>query len=239
LSSPSVIAQVGLQAPVYNLYSESDSSNRVNFPKPVLPLRNWKDPSYQYFELKVDGDNLDISQYISPNIFFVDPFKMDTRGSSYYVPRTVRDELNLIMNRPKDSAFVPIMPVAYLALQLASQYLFVRQKIEITPQDVQKAQEGYPILQELWKKNPQTLSELYKRAQLKDKYTMLELKKLIDILDDNKIVKRKLIENSETQYFYAIGESQYNQLFEQLKKEEYDSTDSTHSPSVILNTRKK
>ena len=75
-----------------------------------------------------------------------------------------------------------------------------------------------PVLKELWRKNPQTLSQLYQHKMLNDKYTMLELKRLIGILIDNKLVKRKLIENGETQYFYAIGKDQYFQIIEQEKE---------------------
>ena len=50
-------------------------------------------------------------------------------------------------------------------------------------------------MEELWKEYPQTMTELYKKERLKDKYTMLELQRLIEILADNKLVKRKLVEN--------------------------------------------
>jgi hypothetical protein len=173
-------AQIGIQIPVYN-FNTRDSSH-VSFPKPVLPLRNWLDPADHFFELKHENNKLDINQFISPNIISKDPFKLDVRGSSYYVPRMVRDELNLIMNRPRDNAFVPILPVAFLALQLATKYLLIQLKTEITTQDIENGQEGFPILKELWKKNPQTLSELYKIEELRDNYTMLELQRLIEIL---------------------------------------------------------
>ena len=94
-------AQIGLKIPVLNFGSLSDSTG-LNYPKPVLPLRNWLDPTYDYFELKHETNKLDINQYISPsNISPTDPFKLDMRGSSYYVPGMVRDELNLIMNRKR------------------------------------------------------------------------------------------------------------------------------------------
>jgi hypothetical protein len=148
----------------------------------------------------------------------------------------VRDELNLIMNRPRDNAFVPILPVAYLALQLASKYLIVQQKTEITVTDVKNAEAGYPILEELWKKNPQTLSELYQTDSLQKKYTMLELQRLVGILVDNKLVKRKLVENSETQFFYALEKMRYDQLAEQIKMEKYEPADTTKFPSIIINS---
>jgi hypothetical protein len=225
------LAQVGIKTPLYNTSAHSDSS-RIGFSKPVLPLRNWHDPSDHYFNLRHNDSGLDVWQYISPNAFPTDPFKVDKRGSSYYVPTMVRDELNLIMNRPKDAAFVPILPAAFLALQLAGQYLLVKEKTEITPEDVRNAEEGRPILVELWKRSPQTLSELYKSPGLRDNYTMLELQRLVDILIENKLVKRKLIEKSETQYFYALDEIRYDQFVERFKIEQSSPSDSIQSPSV-------
>jgi len=208
-------AQPGLKIPVYNSGQKSDSTS-VNFPKPVLPLRNWFDPTDKYFELKPETNNLDINQYISPsNIIPRDPLKLDVRGSSYYVPSMVRDELNQIMNRPRDNAFVPILAAAYLALQLSAKYLLIEKKTAITWQDVENSRVGRPILEELWQESPQTISKLYKREKLKSNYTMMELQRLTEILIDNKLVKRKLIENSETQYFYALAKNQYLYLIEQ------------------------
>jgi len=218
---PASSAQIGIQIPVYTIQTHSDSS-MVSYSKPVLPLRNWQDHSDKYFQLKQENSQLDISLYISPTILPRDPFKVDMRGTSNYVPRMVRDELNLIMNRPRDNAFVPILPAAFLALQLASKYLLVQKKTEITFQDIENGKDGVPLLKELWTDNPQTLTELYKKPDIKENYTMLELQKLVKILIDNKLVKRKLIENSETKYFYALDKIKYEQLIEKVRKDVND-----------------
>ncbi len=226
-------SQIGCKTPRYNLQVFSDSS-RVSFPKPVLPIRNWKDYSDQYFQLEQTTNKLDINRYISSDIIPSDPFKMDMRSSSYYVPRMVRDELNLIMNRPRDNSFIPILPAAFLAMQLASQYLFVQRKTEITTQDIINAQEGIPVLHELWKKNPQTISELYEISALQQEYTMSELQRLLNVLVDNKLVRRKLIEKSETQYFYALEKKQYDFLIDKEKSENFSESNQSQSPSVDL-----
>ncbi len=231
-------AQLGLQIPVFNFDTHPDSTS-VIFPKTVLPIRNWQDPADQYFEIKHESKKLDINQYISPNIIPKDPFKLDMRGNSYYVPRMVRDELNLIMNRPRENAFVPILPVAFLALQLAGKYLLIQLKTEITAQDIENGQDGLPVLEELWKENPQTMTELYKKERLKDNCTMLELQRLIEILADNKLVKRKLIENGDTQFFYALGKNQYYQIIERGKAQKFNSQNELNSPSVELNPKIK
>lgn len=219
INTPDSAAQIGLQAPDHSPRMSPDSSN-VFYGKPILPLRNWNDRSDQFLQLKQGSDDIDISVYISPNILPRDPFKIDLRGTSNYVPRMVRDELNLIMNRPKDNAFVPVLPAAYLALQLASKYLLVRKKTEITYLDIERGKEGIPLLEELWKQSPQTLTELYNKQLLRDKYTMVELQKLVEILIENKLVKRKLIENAETKYFFALDKFQYDQLVERGRTEQ-------------------
>ncbi len=112
--------QVGLnvQPPVAKI-QESDTLG-LNFPMPILPLRNWQIISGEYIQMEKESDDLNIYDYISPDYIPRNPFELDLRRTSNYVPREVRDELNLIMNRPRDSAFLPILPVAFIALQLAS-----------------------------------------------------------------------------------------------------------------------
>ena len=208
--------QIGLKSPLYQASIDSGTAG-ITFPKPVLPLRDWLNPKNNFIDFKSKTKSLEINKIISSEIIQNNPFTLDTRSTSYYVPRMVRDELNLIMNRPRDNAFVPILPVAFLALQLVRKYVLIRQKTEITAEDIENSREGLPILKELWRNSPQTLSQLYQHDILKEKYTMLELKRLIDILADNKLVKPKLIKNSETQYFYAIGKDQYSHIIEQEK----------------------
>jgi len=156
------------------------------------------------------------------------------RGSSYYVPRMVRDELNLMMNRPRESAFMPILPAAFLALQLAGKYLLIQKKTEISTQDIENGQEGFPVLSELWKENPQTASQLYKKEQLRQDYTMVELQRLINVLIDNKLIKRKLIESGESQYFYALEKKRYFQLIERSNAEKLNPETEINTPSIEI-----
>ena len=43
---------------------------------------------------------------------------------------------------------------------------------------------------------------------------MNELDKMLELLVDNKLVRRKLIENGETKYFAAIPQSEYDEIIE-------------------------
>jgi predicted transcriptional regulator len=130
------------------------------------------------------------------------PFKLDTRSSSYYVPRDVRDELNLIMNRPRESAFMPVLGVAYLAYQLAQKYLFVRSKTEISSHDLIAAGPNLDILRSLWKKSPQSLTEIYEDLHGLNP-TILRLENKLKTLQDSKLIRPRQTE-SQTVYFPAV-----------------------------------
>lgn len=211
-----VMSQVGLRTPIpYYDLSRSDSL-QIIFPTPVVPMRDWDDTSDQFIQLENETGGLRIDQIISPNLMPDNPFGIDTRSNSHYVPRMVRDELNLIMNRPRDNAFVPILPVAYLALQLAGKYLIIKQKTEITADDINNADEALPILKELWLDSPLTLPDIYKKQGINPNYTMVELKRLIDLLSENKLVRPKQVENGETIYFWAIDQPQYEHILEKV-----------------------
>jgi hypothetical protein len=60
------------------------------------------------------------------------------------------------------------------------------------------------------------------------------LQRLINILADNKLIKRKLIENNETKYFYALDKVRYEQLIEKGRAQEYESTQGRKPPPVEL-----
>jgi hypothetical protein len=86
------------------------------------------------------------NRYYSSAIMPEDPFKLDYRSSSYYIPRIVKDELNLIMNRPKDSAFMPITGITFIAAQLASKYIFIQVIIKIISENILNTLDDYGIL---------------------------------------------------------------------------------------------
>jgi len=184
-----------------------------------LNLKQWNNYSQGELSLKYynQNDNFKNNRYHPSNVMPKDPFKLDYRSSSYYVPRMVKDELNLIMNRPKDSAFVPVLGVAFIAAQLAAKYVFVQEKLKISEENIMNAVDEFGILNELWKKSPQTSSELYKNSILKDKITLKELNYKIDKLIDNKLIKQKNLEDQELQFFPAISKSEYEKIVQQIK----------------------
>jgi hypothetical protein len=159
-------------------------------------------------------------QFSPKTIFPKNPFYLDVRSSSNYVPIFVRDELNLIMNRPKDSAFMPVLGVAFLAAQMAAKYLLIQKQIAIKVENVLRSEEGIPILQELWKKNPQTAIQLFEINYLQENNTVSSLQNILHVLSDNKLVKPKKLVDGELQYFPAISR---NELYALLEKAHADT----------------
>jgi hypothetical protein len=219
-SLTSVYGQIGLKMQSPLLKEQFGDSAGVTFPKPVLPLHNWQILTDTYVEFGKTSTALNVYDYISPDYIPRNPFELDLRGTSNYVPRQVRDELNLMMNRPRDSAFLPILPVAFLALQLASQHLLISKKTEITAQDIKGSEIALPILEHLWAESPQTLTQLFKHEDLANRYTMQQLEKHMFLLIDNKLVKTRKIENAETKYFFALDRRHYLNILKKAKEKE-------------------
>jgi len=209
-----ILAQVGL---AHKMFEYSDSTKAKNTVK-WQNLIDWHNYNQTELSLKYYNKNsiFENNRYHPSNVMPKDPFKLDYRSGSYYVPRMVKDELNLMMNRPKDNSFVPILGVAFIAAQLASKYIFVQDKLKISANNVINSIDDYEILKFLWIKNPQTSSHLYEKSVLHEKYTMNELNIKINNLIDNKLVKQKNLEDQELQFFPAIKKSEYKQLLQQV-----------------------
>ena len=131
------------------------------------------------------------------------PFQLDMRSSSYYVPRQVRDELNLIMNRPRESAFVPVLGVAFLAFQLAQKYLFIQAKTTITSQDLLAADNNLNILNSLWELSPQSMLEIYDNLPGLNP-TIPHLEHQLEQLQDSKLIRTRETDKNKL-YFPAIS----------------------------------
>ena len=214
LFNNAIIAQVGL---AHKMFEYSDSTKTKNIVK-WQNLKDWHNYNQTELSLKYynKNSNFDKNRYHPSKVMPKDPFKLDYRSGSYYVPRMVKDELNLMMNRPKDNSFVPILGVAYIAAQLASKYVFVQDKLKISNKNVFNTIDDYAILKFLWIKNPQTASQLYGKSALHEKYTLNELNIKTNNLIDNKLVKQKNLEDQELQFFPAIKKSEYKQLLQQV-----------------------
>lgn len=198
---------------LYN-YSSSDSIYIPLKPK-ILPLKDWNKFEMQKLQMEYSKAELMELNYISPNIMPRNPFELDTRGSSYYVPRMIRDELNLIMNRPRETAFVPLLTAGFIALQLAHQYLLIRNKTKISHENLLEISQGLLIIQALWKENPQTLTQLYEKEIYQKSVTTVEIQRMLNILIDNKLVRSKNIPKADTQYFPALTKNEMTDLIDQ------------------------
>jgi predicted transcriptional regulator len=212
LVSTAVHAQYGLRVPQPSHWKIKSDLLDIYFPDPVLPLYDWDHLNEHAIEVNNESEGIDINRYITPDYYPVNPFKVDLRYTSNYVPREVRNELNHIMDRPRDTAFLPILPVAFLALQLASKYLLIRGKTEITIENIENVQPALPVMEALWQKSPQTQTELYQNRQIKNEHTMLDLQRLLNLLIDNNLVRTRVIENAEMKYYPALNQTQYAEI---------------------------
>jgi hypothetical protein len=129
------------------------------------------------------------------------PFTIDLRESSYYVPVRVRDELNLIMNRPRDSAFLPVLGVAWIAYQMGSKYLEIQRKNIIDHAELLQAYPALPLLFYLWQKYPQTAKQLYHRRELQQVMTFKQLQEELNLLQQNNLIKSRFYSPDSVQYF--------------------------------------
>lgn len=210
--------------------ADSDSvmiSDFFPLKRPFYDINDWNTRNSSPFNLHFEENVPDPLQFYTQPKTLVNPWEIDTRNSSYYTPRIVRDELNLIMNRPRESAFVPVLGAAYIAMQLAANYLIIQKKLEITALDVLSCQQELPVLHELWHKNPQTCSQLLQIALLKEDYTYTKLQSALDRLADKNLVKIKQIENDEPQYFPGISEPEIRNLLSDAQN------DTTFTPEQV------
>ncbi len=180
----------------------------------ILPLRDWKKFSFQDLQSSFPDTKLSMKDFYKPPVIPENPFLLDMRGHPMYTPRFVTDELNLIMNRPRDNAFVPILGVAFLALQLAQKHLLLTEKKEIQPGDLAQVPEALPILCLLWKNYPRTAGELYQDSTLSTRYTMTTLQNLLSEMTDNKLIRQKTIEDKPLEYYPALSCKQYADLID-------------------------
>jgi predicted transcriptional regulator len=124
-----------------------------------------------------------------------------------------------MMHRPKDNAFVPVLGVAYIAMQMVSKYLLVKNELQIKPENILNCDSQLHIIEALWSKSPQTCKELYQLENFNQKYTYKKLETEINILVDQNLVKVKRLENDEIQYFPALNRSALHTTLERGRKD--------------------
>jgi hypothetical protein len=201
--------------PVYFPGKIQTLSLKLNYPA--------NDPSYfrNYYQLR--------------NVIPADPFKLDYRISSYYTPSLVRDEITNFMDRPSDRCFIPIMGMALFAARLAADYLIIQEKIKINADNIIHSIDAIDILKELWRKNPQTMPDIYEISNIRRKYTFTELDKNVNLLIDNKLIKEKTIEKNQTQFFPAKSKEELIAVIESMLADEQYTEKIRQQLLLILN----
>jgi len=187
-------------------------------PKYLLP-EDWKKLPPPKFDLNYGEHNLKSLHFYNPPVIPENPFEIDMRGHPMYTPRMVRDELNLIMNRPREQAFVPILGVAYIAYQMAVKYLSFKSKLELEIDDIFACSKHIYLLEELWESSPQTCTELYLAVKQSSALTYTKMEQNLEDMADNNLVKTKNLEDDTVQFFPAYQREQVIYVLETARND--------------------
>ncbi len=141
--------------------------------------------------------------YDLKNVFPENRLMLDYRSGSYYTPREVNDHLALAMNRPRPDTFLPWPSLVLLGAYAAYQYLMHKEQFNIKARDYLLTPEVETVMLALWKKSPQTVSELLKNPEINHNNTYNTLMKRLEQLEDKLLVKSKIVEKGPVQYFPA------------------------------------
>ena len=205
-------AQESLRLP--NPFSKSD----FNFTtiQRYLPLYEFKADSIKKLSMRLDFNPARAhSNFYSPeNVLPAKSYQLDTRSSSYYVPRNVGDKLTDIMNRPRDTAFVPVLGAAFLAAQLAANYLWIEKKIELNKKDLIVALENFEVLNEILIRQHINLEQLYKIESINSRMTASILQAKLEILTDSKLLHPKKSDDKHIEYYAAFSSGQISQAID-------------------------
>jgi hypothetical protein len=190
---------------------------------------------YNYNSLYMRDSTSFTIEYPTPPQFIIDPdnyrpssnpFIFDNRSSSYYVPRSIRDELNHMMNRPKTADdMVSLWAVPIIAAKLAAQYIIVRQKSKIKKSDILNGAEDIKLIELLWQKWPLTINQINEKISGPDVTQYAHMEKRMQVLVDNKLVKMRKIEKSETRYYPAKTKEELAEIVRTILNEEVLSSE--------------
>lgn len=159
-----------------------------------------------------------IKKYQTPyydlgNVFPKNPLFLDYRHHSYYTPKMVSDFITHTMNRPPADSFVPLPTIALLAASVALQYVEIGRKIKITAHNFLVDEQYHPILLALWNQSPQTAADIYRTVQHKTETTAGRVRKTLQYLVEQRLVKIKQVENEAPRYYPALSRKEAMLLF--------------------------
>jgi hypothetical protein len=196
---------------------------------------------YNYNSLRMRDSAFITIEYPTPQPFLIDPrnytpssnpFIYDNRSSSYYVPRPIRDELNLIMNRPKTAdSMVPIIAIPLIAAQIAAKYIWVQEKSKIKKDNILDGAEGFDLLHLLWQESPLTISKIKQNGEGAEIEEYEVLERRMQMLVDNKLVKMRKSKNSETRYYPAKTRQELAEIVRTILND--DTTTAEESATLL------
>ncbi len=163
-----------------------------------LPVILLKDSTLR-FNLEYSGEEKSPSLF--PRITLPDnPLEIDPRGSSYYTPREVQDQLDMAMNRPRSESYVPVFALAAFAARLVEKQLNIRKLLERKAEDYLISESGWQLLMALWRKAPMDVKEIYR---IHHSYSAGALEKELLFLNEKGLLKTRKTENGVILFYPA------------------------------------
>ncbi len=155
-----------------------------------------------------------------------DPFKIDYREGSYYIPESVHREIELGKGRDPGTIPIPYMQAALLAYQVLDKFIIT----PLTEQEknnldhLLQAETRLPILQALWTKGSRSLAELYSLKQVRAKHSVLELKRELAAMIEADLLSVSGV-NDDIKYKAWLSRRQMLELLTRyLADEQYSET---------------
>ncbi len=183
--------------------------------KPLAPDSSLWNPQYHSIPLISDFTSLGFEVTAPSADHFRTPYYdsravmpdnllfLDSRGSSYYVPRQVSNRIAHIMNRPTANEVVPLFAVAALAAKLALQHVTIENIIRIDARDYILDEKYFPIMLAAWEHSPQKAPDLYKLRSINTNRSYEMLVEDLNYLVDRKLLKIKVQEKGPAFYYVA------------------------------------
>jgi len=153
---------------------------------------------------------------------------IDYRSSSYYTPRNVQDKMDQIMNRPRSDSFMPVLAMAAFAASVAAKQLQISKLFELKAEDYFVNENEWLILEKLWEKSPQKISDLYLNSKLKENNTATELQKIIMALAGKGIIKTREESDNTILFFPAQNKKKVTEMFRQALDDETNTDELQH-----------
>lgn len=163
------------------------------------------------------------------------PFEVDTRGSSYYVPREIHRQIELGKGRDPDTVPIPYMYAAYLAFRALDAYVLTplsqgeKQQVE----DYLNAEKDFTLLRALWNSGGKSMADLYKMKEIHKSRSAMELKQALARLVINDLLAIRISGSSEI-YYPVFSRKKVIDLFDRFLADQNNNDPDQRETAIRL-----